>query len=250
MSNTSNLVLPYLAVGQAQKHVTVNESLRKLDAIIQLSVVSATTAAQPASPTDGAVYIVPSGKSGAQWSAFANWALAYYRDGAWVEIPPREGWLAFVKDTDTILAFNGSTWSRVAPDYEEGSWTPAFTFATPGNLSISATLATGAYVRIGKLVHVAFSYVSSAFTHSTASGTARLTGLPFANGGVQWVGQVAYNGITKAGYTDVASRILGSNQYVDFLISGSGQTVAGVSASDMPSGGTVTLVGSLSYTKA
>ena len=33
MSNTSNLALPYLAVGQAQKHVTVNESLRRLDAL-------------------------------------------------------------------------------------------------------------------------------------------------------------------------------------------------------------------------
>jgi hypothetical protein len=45
MSNTSNLVLPYLAVGQAQKHVTVDESLRRLDALVQLSVVSATTSA-------------------------------------------------------------------------------------------------------------------------------------------------------------------------------------------------------------
>ena len=111
MSNTSNLVLPYLAVGQAQKHVTVNETLRKLDAIIQLSVVSATTTAEPSTPTDGAVYIVPAGKSGAHWSAFANGSLGYYRDGAWVEIAPREGWLAFVKDTDQLLAFTGSAWS-------------------------------------------------------------------------------------------------------------------------------------------
>src|SRR6185503_3639863 len=111
MSNTSNLVLPYLAVGQAQKHVTVNESLRKLDAIIQLSVVSATTTAQPASPADGAVYILPSGKSGANWSTFAIGALAYYRDGAWVEIASREGWLAFVRDTGQLLVYTGSAWS-------------------------------------------------------------------------------------------------------------------------------------------
>ncbi len=83
MSNTSNLVLPYLAVGQAQKHVTVNETLRRLDAVVQLSVVSASTTAEPGSPTDGAVYIVPSGKSGASWSSFANWSLGYYRDGVW-----------------------------------------------------------------------------------------------------------------------------------------------------------------------
>ena len=50
MSNSSNLMLPFLAVGQAQKHVTVNETIRRLDAIVQLSVVSATTAVQPGSP--------------------------------------------------------------------------------------------------------------------------------------------------------------------------------------------------------
>jgi uncharacterized protein DUF2793/endosialidase-like protein len=111
MSNTSNLVLPYLAAGQAQKHVTVNETLRTLDAIIQLSVVSATTTAEPSTPTDGAVYIVPSGKSGAHWAAFASWSLGYYRDGSWVEIAPREGWLAFVKDTDKLLFCTGSAWS-------------------------------------------------------------------------------------------------------------------------------------------
>ncbi|RYG35210.1 MAG: DUF2793 domain-containing protein [Burkholderiales bacterium] len=75
MSNTSNLQLPYLAAGQAQKHITLNQSLRRLDAILQLSVASAMKTAQPASPTDGAVYIVPPGKSGASWAAFANWSL-------------------------------------------------------------------------------------------------------------------------------------------------------------------------------
>jgi hypothetical protein len=89
----------------------VNESLRRLDAIIQLGVVSATTAAEPASPADGAVYILPAGKTGADWSAFAAGSLGYYRDGAWVEIVPREGWLAFVKDSDQLLAWTGSAWS-------------------------------------------------------------------------------------------------------------------------------------------
>ncbi len=82
MSNTSNLQLPYLAKQQAQKHVTVNQSLRRLDAIIQLTVVSATTTTEPSSPTDGDVHIVPAGKSGTSWP-FANWSLGYCRDGAW-----------------------------------------------------------------------------------------------------------------------------------------------------------------------
>ena len=115
MSNTSNLMLPFLAVGQAQKHVTVNETLRRLDAVVQLSVVSATTAVQPSSPADGSVYIVPAGKSGADWSAYANWSLGYYRDGAWEQVSPREGWLAFVKDADELLHYTGSGWSLFAP---------------------------------------------------------------------------------------------------------------------------------------
>lgn len=115
MSNTTNLVLPYLAVGQAQKHVTVNETLRRLDAVVQLSAVSASVTTQPASPADGAVYIVPAGKSGADWNAYANGALAYYRDGAWEEVSPREGWIAYVKDTDQLLAYGGAAWILFAP---------------------------------------------------------------------------------------------------------------------------------------
>jgi len=114
MSNTSNLQLPYLAVGQAQKHVTVNQSLRRLDAIIQLSVVSATTTVEPASPADGAVYIVPAGKSGTNWSAFGNWRLGYYRDGAWEEVIPREGWLAYVRDTDQVMIHTGAAWVDIS----------------------------------------------------------------------------------------------------------------------------------------
>jgi len=91
---SANLSLPYLAPSQAQKHVTLNESLARLDAIVQLSVVSATTAAEPGSPDDGAVWIMPAGKSGAHWASFADGSLAYYRDGAWEQITPRDGWLA------------------------------------------------------------------------------------------------------------------------------------------------------------
>ncbi|HEX5008286.1 MAG TPA: DUF2793 domain-containing protein [Hyphomonadaceae bacterium] len=137
MSNTSNLVLPYLAAGQAQKHVTLNESLRKLDAIIQLAVVSATTTAEPASPTDGAVWILPSGKTGDHWSAFTAGRLAYYRDGAWVEIIPRHGWLAFVKDSGRLLGLNGSAWSPcVASLAEENTFPAPQTFATPHGASL------------------------------------------------------------------------------------------------------------------
>ncbi len=112
--NSTNLQLPYLSPAQAQKHVTVNESLRRLDALVQLAAVSATTTAQPASPADGAVYILPASKTGAAWGAMATGALAYYRDGAWEQIAPREGWRAYVQDSDQIQVYTGTAWSQSA----------------------------------------------------------------------------------------------------------------------------------------
>jgi hypothetical protein len=129
---STNLSLPWLAPGQAQKHVTVNESLRRLDAIVQLAVASATTTAEPGSPSDGEVYIVPSGKTGTHWASFTNWALAYYRDGAWEQITPREGWRAYVKDTDLELAYDGSTWSQLFVSRLGDTMTGKLTFALGG----------------------------------------------------------------------------------------------------------------------
>ncbi len=108
---STNLQLPFLQAGQAQKHITVNESLLLFDALVQMSVASATTTAQPASPADGSVYVLPAGKTGADWGPMSNNALAYYRDGAWVAIAPREGFVAWCKDSDKLVVFDGTTWT-------------------------------------------------------------------------------------------------------------------------------------------
>jgi hypothetical protein len=110
---SSRLQLPYLASGQAQKHVTMNESLLRLDALVQLSVVSAVVTSQPGSPTDGDLYILPAGKSGSSWGAMADGAIAYYRDGAWEEITPREGFVVHVDDVDQIVVYSGAAWQAL-----------------------------------------------------------------------------------------------------------------------------------------
>ena len=50
---------------QAQKHVTVNEALARLDAAAQLRVISFAETTPPASAVDGAGYLVPAGATGA-----------------------------------------------------------------------------------------------------------------------------------------------------------------------------------------
>ncbi len=112
---TSNLALPVLAAAQAQKHVTLNEALIRLDALVQASAISRTIASEPASPADGALYILPAGKTGAHWSGMSNGALAVYQDGVWDQIQPREGWLVFVRDTDSFVWFTGAAWQSFSP---------------------------------------------------------------------------------------------------------------------------------------
>ena len=111
MVQTTRLQLPLIAAAQAQKHVTHNEALLKLDGLAQFAVKSATTTAQPASPADGDIYLLPSGKTGTNWGGAANYAIAHYYDGVWHFLTPQAGWRAFVTDTSRFLYFNGTLWA-------------------------------------------------------------------------------------------------------------------------------------------
>jgi hypothetical protein len=108
MTQSPNLALPYLAAAQAQKHVTVNEALRLLDAVVMLAVLDRDLAAPPASPADGARYIVAAGATGA-WAGHAG-EIAAWQDGAWTFIAPRPGFLAYVVDEAALVVWDGTSW--------------------------------------------------------------------------------------------------------------------------------------------
>ncbi len=115
MSETTHLMLPYLAAAQAQKHVTHNEALRLLDAMVQLAVLDRTRTAPPVSPADGDRHIVASGAIG----VWAGWDLniAYWVDGAWTRLVPRPGWLAFIAAEGIFVSWTGSAWQALgAPE--------------------------------------------------------------------------------------------------------------------------------------
>ncbi len=107
MADTPNLVLPYLAANQSQKHVTVNEALRRLDALVQVTVQSAALATPPGSPTEGQRWIIPSSPTGA-WAGHAG-QIAAWQDGAWAFYAPLDGWAAVDVSTDTLLHYNAGT---------------------------------------------------------------------------------------------------------------------------------------------
>lgn len=113
MDRTPDLSLPYLMAAQSQKHVTYNEAMRALDALVQPMVLDKDLAAPPGSPAEGDRYIVAAGPTGA-WSGQAG-KLAAWQDGAWAFHAPREGWLAWVADEDKPYVYTGSAWASAIP---------------------------------------------------------------------------------------------------------------------------------------
>jgi Protein of unknown function (DUF2793)/Chaperone of endosialidase len=109
MDTSPNLSLPYIAAAQAQKHVTHNEALRALDAIVQLTVLDKDLSAPPGSPTEGARYMVAPSPTGA-WAGQAD-RIAAWQDGAWAFYAPREGWLAWVADEEELYIWSGTAWT-------------------------------------------------------------------------------------------------------------------------------------------
>jgi hypothetical protein len=109
---TTHLGLPYLLAAQAQKHVTHNEALRLLDAMVQLSVLDRTRTAPPASPADGDRHLVASGATGL-WTGW-DLNIAFWIDGAWMRLVPRVGWQVWVADEGVPLVWTGSAWQDVA----------------------------------------------------------------------------------------------------------------------------------------
>jgi len=109
--HTARLALPYLAAGQMQKHVTVNEALTRLDALVQLRVESREIADPPADPEDGLLFIVPDGGGGGAWSGFAPGDLVRAETGAWNRVEAPDGALAWIGDGSGLHVREGGGWT-------------------------------------------------------------------------------------------------------------------------------------------
>ncbi len=108
MDHTPRLGLPYLLPNQAQKHVTLNESLARLDALAQIGVASRALATPPGTPGEGEGWIVAAAATGA-WDGHEA-EIAVWQDGAWQFFPPQPGWLAVVLDEAKLVVWTSETW--------------------------------------------------------------------------------------------------------------------------------------------
>jgi hypothetical protein len=93
--------------GESGINLQLDENWKAIGALLQLSVVSATTDV-PASPVAGDRYIIPTGATGV-WSTHVG-KVARYNENTWEIYTPSKGWLAYVQDVEVHVFFDGTNW--------------------------------------------------------------------------------------------------------------------------------------------
>lgn len=164
--------------GAGQNSVPTNTNSLRVE-VLMAKVISKSTTAQPGSPADGDLYIIPSGKTGAVWSTFANDSLAIYKVidsvGAWYEFVPFSGLL---KNVAGVLEEFTTAWA-------------AFTVAAapnPPNVQSVTSSAT----------------VTATFSNDLIKVTAQAVALDLANptgtavDGWGWLWRIKDNGTPRA----------------------------------------------------
>ena len=84
MTTTPDLGIPELSASQASAHITHNEAVVLLQALLN-GIIDKDLSTPPGSPSEGDAYIVASGGTGAWASRDDN--IAVYYNGAWLFIP-------------------------------------------------------------------------------------------------------------------------------------------------------------------
>jgi len=103
-------------------------------------------------------------------------------------------------------ATSGSGTSELLSDYEEGTWTPQYTNTTPPTTPYTMTITSATYTKIGRLVTIVANIATSNVNASGASGTLRISGLPFTS---------AAHGVVNIGYSANWSTNFPSTGYVE-----------------------------------
>ena len=124
--DTTILSLPLILPAQAQKHVTHNEALVKLDLMVQLAVINRTLTAPPPLPTLGDRHIVAAGATG-PWVGQSG-RIALFTEAGWQFTQALPGWQAYVMAESQMAFFNGLGWIALS----DGPF-------TVGRLGVSAT---------------------------------------------------------------------------------------------------------------
>ncbi|PKP66998.1 MAG: hypothetical protein CVT86_02555 [Alphaproteobacteria bacterium HGW-Alphaproteobacteria-8] len=121
MAETRRLTLPLLDGAQAQKHVTMNEALTRLDALTAPGVISRSMAAPPPTALDGDAYIVSDGAADA-WAG-RDGLVAFADNLGWSFAAPEPGRRLWVSDERLEVVHDGERWVAAVGATEAGAGT-------------------------------------------------------------------------------------------------------------------------------
>lgn len=109
---TPTLNLPFILPSQAQKHVTVNESLSLIDGLVQMSLKEINISQAPELPQNGDAYMISSDPIG-DWASFAG-RIALWSEGQWFYVKPQNGWTAWIEPLNGLHVFEDGEWAPLA----------------------------------------------------------------------------------------------------------------------------------------
>jgi hypothetical protein len=117
--STPHLDLPYILPAQARKYISINESLTRLDDLVQLSAEAMNFASPPMVPEENSHYIIAENANGL-WEGYEG-SIAGYSDGGWTYYTPKIGWRVWVKNVQSLRVFDGDTWRAVEHSFDDVS---------------------------------------------------------------------------------------------------------------------------------
>jgi len=152
---SARLDLPLIQPSQAQKHVTHNEALQVLDALVQAVLEETGTNTPPFDPVTGALYALGAAPTG-DWAGQAG-RLALRIPDAWLFFAPRDGWRAWDRAAGQYKVWLGGSWAEIVPDMAnlEGvgigtGWDATNRLALAADASLFSHAGAGHQVKVNK----------------------------------------------------------------------------------------------------
>ncbi|MEM1344308.1 MAG: DUF2793 domain-containing protein [Pseudomonadota bacterium] len=190
MPETPRLTLPLLEAAQAQKHVSVNEALARLDTLAAQRAEDLGLTTPPATPADGTLFGIGSGAGGA-WAG-QDGRMALYLNGGWAFADPWEGWQLYDASTGALALYRSGAWvGGVAGGSPGGALTLSRVIEVEHTLSAGAVSTTPALIPDKAVVLGASARVTQAIAGAT-SWSLGVSGAPDRYGVGYGVAQGAY----------------------------------------------------------
>ncbi|MEM9963791.1 MAG: DUF2793 domain-containing protein [Asticcacaulis sp.] len=113
LQNTPRLGLPLLQSGQTGAYITLNETIWKLEALVQATALSRSVTTQPSDPQAGDAYILPEAATGAVWDDHEAGDFLIFWGGYWNVVTQGEGAIVYVADEATHLVRKDAGWGAL-----------------------------------------------------------------------------------------------------------------------------------------